>query len=102
MEYQTNASDSSKVESAKQKEKLRRDREIADLKAILESAPGRRVLWRILEKCGIYKQSAVQSGSWTYFNEGQRSVGNQLLAEIIQTNPEFYLQMIKENKENDL
>lgn len=86
------------IEEREQKEILKFKQEISDLKFVLSTPQGRRLLWRYLEFAGVYEQSAHASGSWTYFNEGRRSVGLKLLAEITAHDPESYFKMILENK----
>lgn len=95
-----NLGDATQVKEAKAKEKRGRDLQLSDLKFALSTKPGRRLVWRMLCKCGIYEQSAADSGSWTYFNEGRRSVGLFLIAEIMEVEPESYVLMMKESKEN--
>lgn len=96
-----NAADKDQVKSAKQKEKFSRDRDLKDMKDVLSSVPGRRVVWRYLSECGVFQQSARDSGSWTYFNEGKRSVGLMLLADINEADPESYLKMLNESKKEN-
>lgn len=98
--HKVNAADPEQIREATAKEKLMIDQEAADMKAVLETPQGRRMLWRFMEASGVYTQSAVQSGSWTYFNEGRRCIGNMILSKILQAGPEYYLQMMNENKEN--
>lgn len=63
--------------------RIRNERDIDDLKHVLKSKQGRRVLWRLLERCGTFWISYVpQDAGATAFNEGQRNIGNQLLSEI--------------------
>ena len=93
-----NASNEVQVKEAKAKEKFGREQELADLIFVLSTVNGRRLIWRYLCSCGIYKQSADVSGSWTYFNEGKRSVGNMMLADIMECMPDAYITMMKESK----
>lgn len=49
----------------------------------LRDDQSRRVLWEILSKCKVYKQSAVfDNQNRSYFNEGQRAVGLWVLATL--------------------
>lgn len=63
------------------------------LRKSLSTADGRRTLWEILSMCGVYKNSAVPSGSFTYFNEGQRSIGIRLITDINEIDPDVYFKM---------
>jgi len=67
------------------------------LRFLLENPHGRRILWKVISMCGVYKRSADNSGSWTYFNEGARSVGLNLIAEICEANPEGYIKLQQDN-----
>ena len=73
--------------------------EIEDLKGILNSKPGRRFMWRLLERAGVYRTSFNNSGSITAFNEGRRDIGLFLLNEIHEVAPELYLVMLKDRTE---
>lgn len=92
-----NAADESQVRGAEVKKKLRDDAEDADLKYILASDQGRRLLWKLLETCGIFKSSFTGS-SETFFLEGQRNIGLKILADIMRVDPESYLRMYKQSK----
>jgi hypothetical protein len=95
-----NAADESEVNKAREKEKFGRDAELADMQHVLNSIQGRRLLWRYLETCGIYKSSFTGS-SETFYLEGQRNIGLKLLADITEASPESYMLMMKEQKQRD-
>jgi hypothetical protein len=97
-----NASDESQVKYAQVKEKLAADKQHNDIKFILATEQGRRFLWELLSSCGVYRQSADHSGSWTYFNEGKRSIGLEVLTQITAADPDSYLKMIKESKKEKI
>lgn len=84
-------------QKSKQKSHLQKQQEIEDFKALLSTESGRRIVWKILGDCGTFMQTAVHSGSWTYFNEGRRSIGTLLLNQIMEVRPEAYTEMTKEN-----
>jgi hypothetical protein len=93
-----NASDESQVKGAGDKAKRREQRDAEDLQLVLGSIQGRRLLWRYLSRCGVFQSSFSTNGSITFYNEGKRSIGLEILAEITATNPDAYLQMMKESK----
>lgn len=80
--------------------KIKRDQEIADFKWLVESKQGRRFLWRLLEKTGVYRSSFTGS-SETFFLEGQRNIGLLLVSELNAICPDVYSTMLKEQKSND-
>lgn len=83
----------------KKKHKLELDLELDDLKKVLSTPAGRRLIWRYLEMTKVHDGSAVNSGSWTYFNEGVRKLGTVIYNEIWDNMPEVYLLMSNEAKE---
>jgi hypothetical protein len=91
-----NASDAEQVKRAGQTEKLRRDQQIADQFAVLSTRAGRAEYWRRMDECGVFKQSMHDSATWTAFNEGRRSVGLHMLAEVTSRFPDLYLVMQQE------
>lgn len=64
---------------------------------LIDNPHGRRILWKVISMCGVYSRSADNSGSWTYFKEGQRSVGLNLIADIIESDAEGYIKLQKAN-----
>ena len=82
--------------------KRMQERDDEDFRTILKTAYGRRFVWKFMGKCGIFTQSFVpESPESTAFNEGRRSIGNTLLRQVIDINPEAYLQMVKANKKEE-
>lgn len=78
-----NAADGRQVKVAKKNDKLVRNQELKDLKAVMSTPEGRRVMFRIVNDIAhIDTLSAVNSGSLTYLNEGERNVGRILKADI--------------------
>lgn len=78
--------------------KVERDKEIEDFKLLMGSAWGRRVVFRLLERAGIYRLSFTSNGAYTSFNEGQRNIGLYFI-DLINTHclDEFVL-MLKEQE----
>lgn len=93
-----NAADKDDLKNQKNKEKFKNKQQEMDLKFILGTEQGRRLLWRYLGLAGVFEQSAHASGSWTYFNEGRRSIGLRLLTEITETDANLYLKMMLEHQ----
>ena len=95
------AADPAQIKKAGERAKLTRQTELRDLLHVLDERPGRRFVWRFLSECGIYKSSFHPSGSTVYFLEGRRDVGLKLLADVMEVNPEAYLQMAKEARADE-
>lgn len=72
-----NAADEKQVKRGDRVEARRRERELADLRAVLHTVEGRRFLWTLIEHCGVRESSysAGARGDSTVFNEGIRKVG---------------------------
>ncbi len=92
-----NAADENQIKIDREKNKFKQDTEDNDLKFLLSSDQGRRFIWNMLEKCGVFKSSFTGS-SETFFLEGQRNIGLKLMSDIMRVDPDSYLKMIKSNK----
>ena len=92
-----NAADENQIKIDREKNKFKQDTEDNDLKFLLASDQGRRFIWNMLEKCGVFKSSFTGS-SETFFLEGPRNIGLKLMSDIMRVDPESYLKMIKSNK----
>ena len=93
-----NVGDPEQVKAGAEKEKLGRERDLADFMHVMESAQGRRVVYRYLGICGLYRTSFTGNNT-TFFNEGRRDIGLQLMADVQDSSPELYLKMLHEAKE---
>lgn len=96
-ELPDNAADETQV-VARKRAAGRRDQRLRNtLVGILSVRDGREWVWDLLERCNVYSQSFVQGEpDATAFNEGRRSVGNRLLAEIVRADPQAMITMMKE------
>ena len=92
-----NTDDKSHVKQAAKDEKLARIREIEDVVAVMETESGRRLVWRLLCRAGVFT-SSFTGNSTTFFNEGRRDQGLFLLSEIMEACDELYYVMTRENK----
>lgn len=84
-------------EAADLEQRLAREREVADLRVLMGTAAGRRFMWRLLEKTGLYK-SSMTGNSQTFFLEGQRNIGLYLLAQVNEHCLDEYVLMMSENR----
>ncbi len=71
---------------------------VDDLKWIMGNRRGRRFVWRILERAGIYR-TTFTGNSNGFFLEGKRELGLTIVQDIHQACPELYFEMIKEAKD---
>lgn len=72
--------------------------EADDLKWMMSSKRGRRIIWRLLEQSGVYRLSFDQNAMRMAFNEGNRNFGLALLSKVHELTPELYSTMVQEQK----
>ena len=93
-----NAANESQVEKAKTQEERERELELADLRFVVSSPQGRRLIWRLLTHCRVFNSVFNNSGSVTYYHSGMQDVGHFIQAEVIEAKKEAYLEMMRENE----
>lgn len=84
-------------EARELEEKLAREQEVNDLKNVMSDKSGRRFVWSLLEKTGLYR-SSMTGNSQTFFLEGQRNIGLMLIAQINEHCLDEYALMLAENR----
>lgn len=72
--------------------------ETEDLKWLMSSKRGRRIVWRLLERAGVYRSSFNTNAMTMAFNEGVRNEGLRLVAQCAQHCPGSYAEMLAERK----
>lgn len=70
-----------------------------DVKWLMGSKRGRRIVWRLLEQAGVFRLSFNTNAMQMAFNEGNRNYGNRTLELIYKTCPELYAVMLKESND---
>ncbi len=75
-----------------------RQGEEADWSWLMSSKRGRRVVWRWLERSGVFEQS-MTGNSYTFYNEGKRSNGIALNAFVLDNCPKDYALMLEEKRD---
>ena len=73
-------------------------REAEDLKWLMSSKRGRRIVNGLLQQAGVFRSSFNTNALQMSFNEGNRNTGLRLLAAITEACPERYAEMIEESK----
>ena len=79
--------------------RLARQVEANDWKWLMSSTQGRRIVWRLMDKAGVYRTSFT-GNSETFFKEGMRNMGLFIVAEIQAHSPDSYALMLTESKAN--
>lgn len=83
-----------------ERNRQRREEETNDLRAVLSSVSGRRFIWRLLERGGVFRSSFnAESDSYTAFNEGRRNLGLLVLNDILEADLDAFTLMQRESVE---
>ena len=75
-----NTDDVEQVRGRKKRHELESEQRREEFRVLLQSRAGRAVIWRILEEAGIYRQSFTGDAEHTFFNEGRRKVGLEIIS----------------------
>lgn len=97
---QKNAANEDHVKQARLSEKLIRERELNDLRYLLQSPQGRRVVWRILSHCRVF-ESIWHPSALIHHNSGRQDVGHFLMSEVVAAEETALITMMKESKEGE-
>ncbi|QLR20366.1 hypothetical protein HV351_18730 [Citrobacter freundii] len=76
-------------------------REKDDIKFVMDSEQGRRVVWGLLEKGQVFGTCFNVDPNITAFNEGQRNLALVLFQRVITHCPDQYLKMAAEASEQE-
>ncbi len=71
-------------------------RHAEDVKWLLAHAQGRRLMWRYLSVCGVFHETFSTDALRMARSEGRRSVGLELLADVMSHAPTSYVKMMEE------
>lgn len=71
---------------------------VDDIKWLMSSPRGRRLVWWLTNKAGVNRTSFSNSGSVMAFNEGQRNIGLMLQGESLEHSPDAYFTMLAEQR----
>jgi hypothetical protein len=83
-------------DDARRRERLARQSEDDDLKWLMGSKRGRRIVWRLLDRAGVFRSSFNTNAMQMSFAEGGRNEGLRILAQVHTLCPELYPVMLKE------
>lgn len=82
-----NSASAKSVRERRKKTAFTRRTELDDLREALKTPHVRRLLWRIISRAGVYRQVDIESTNRVLVNEGKRSIGLWLLAELEDVHP---------------
>lgn len=83
------------------KQQLLAQREKDDIKFVMDSEQGRRVVWGLLEKGQVFGTCFNVDPNITAFNEGQRNLALVLFQRVMKHCPDKYLKMAAEASEQE-
>lgn len=93
--------DECRKEELDAKQQLLAQRDIDDIKFVMGSEQGRRVIWSLLEKGKVFAPCFTGDSHLTAFNEGQRNLALALFQRVMAHCPEQYLKMAAESQESE-
>lgn len=97
-----NASNRKSIRAAEKAARIR-DRERREIiTQIMVSSPGRAWLWDRLSECNIFSTTHTADPYASAFQEGRRSVGLSLLADIMAYCPDQFIQAMREQNERHI
>lgn len=74
-----------------------RQRELDDLRMVAKTEQGRRMLWKIMAEAGIFK-NPFTGNSQTFYNCGLMKIGQTVLRDLMELDPDLFAQMQRENQ----
>ena len=101
MSEQDNAADPKQVQKGAKRERLDKRQAREDLVGIMSNSAGRRFIWSLMLRCGIFKTGFSTCALTMANNEGHRNVGLGYLMDINEFCPEMYAKMLAEARERD-
>lgn len=90
-----NAANRNVLSTQRRREKDRAKRARDDVRAVMSTPSGRRVMWQLLSDAGIFRTSFT-GNSETFFREGARSLGLKVFTQIQENAPDLYMLMAQE------
>jgi hypothetical protein len=85
-------------EAAVERQNLDRIQLEHDLRATMLNEPGRRVVWSLLVRLGMWRSSFTGERQGTDFREGMRNAALMLWDDLEKACPDLLLRMLKENR----
>lgn len=91
------AAEAQDEEAKRKRQAAEVEQEAEDWLWLMGSARGRRIVWRLLERAGMYRTSFTGQDSLTNFNEGQRNIGLAIQAKVNRHALQHASKMVREN-----
>src|SRR3990167_6287746 len=87
------------AKAREQQSKLSSQTDIEDTKWLMSTKRGRRMLWRVLDRAGVFRLSFNTNALAMAFAGGCKNEGLRTLDMIQQASPDLYPTMLKEARE---
>jgi hypothetical protein len=81
------------------KARLIQGNEDVDLKWLMGSKRGRRIVWRLMDQAGVFRPSFNTDAALMSYHEGYRAWGTYTLTQIFAVCPDYFSTMLKEAKD---
>lgn len=94
------AGNETQVKERKTKNQLRVEKEVEELRQICNDKKVRDYLWRVISRCGVYSDGFT-GNSTTFYNEGKRRIGLDIIVDLMAADPKIYSIMRLENAQGD-
>lgn len=98
----THIDDEERKAELEARQELLAQRDIEDIRFVMNSEQGRRVIWSLLEKGQVFGTCFNVEPHITAFNEGQRNLALVLFQRVMAHCPDQYLTMAAEAGEDNL
>ena len=98
----TDLGDAKEVKKEKRKHKNRETIAREELKAILDDRRGRNFIWTFLQECAIHHiMDPAASERQVGMHDGERNIGNKIIAKIDDAIPNTYMKIYTENRKEE-
>lgn len=94
-----NAASEKQVKKMVSRDERLAHRQQDDLKVVLGSIHGKRLLWRIMTECAPFQSPLHASGSQLYYNVGRQDIGRFIMDAVLSADPKKFLEMQIEAKD---
>ncbi len=87
------------AQETKTKSQDARDKQevLNDVIAVMDTHAGRRYIWRLLERAGIFRSPYSSETNDAYFRMGGHNFGLEVFTELLDASPDLFLVMQKEH-----
>ena len=96
-----NSADRKSIRAREKAAKVNDELRATVIREIMSTTTGRMWMWDHLAECSIFHQTFTSDPLTTAFNEGRRSIGLSVMADILRTCPDQYITAMRESHDRD-